>query len=242
MEDFDKYLKEDADEQERAAAEQVRKGLAGLELEHKIAEAAQARQQWLRRRIWRNMVLGAGLLVVAGAAYLFFVRRNVAPPSSPDVPGIQQVQTPPDAPQVAQQVPDETNPVAQRPANPREQTGASNLRAVQSSLDSATNRLIDVLLKTTQDNAPSKKGATNESTELWSDAVKFLRQNKPLEAKALLFKLEARGDDQNARWLLGIALLEEGKPEEALAIFEKISRDSQHPRRKDAQLAVEALQ
>jgi hypothetical protein len=44
-----------------------------------------------------------------------------------------------------------------------------------------------------------------------------------------------------ARWLMGIALLEEGKTDEALSIFEQIAGDEIHPRQKDALTTVVAL-
>ena len=44
MEDFDKYLNEDATDRERMAAEKVKEGLSGLRLEHKVKVVAEQRR------------------------------------------------------------------------------------------------------------------------------------------------------------------------------------------------------
>ena len=244
MEDYKQYLSEGADDREREAAKQVLEGLAGIRLEYKVEEVAAKRRTWLRRRFWGRMGLGAILVLIAGLMVLDFLKReNSAQQPTPT----QQIE--PISPPQQQPVPEQTfeparkEPIAKRPLNPREQAEQPLLRGVQSDVDSTTNRLIDILLRVTEHNDTSKKLAPYESTGLWGDALQLLKAKKPAEAKTIIFKLDERGGrmSMDAQWLLGIALLEEGKLEEAQAIFEKIAKDPKHHRRKDAQLAAEAL-
>ncbi len=243
MEDFKQYLSKDADTHERTAAEKVRQGLAGLHLDNKVTEVAAERRAWLRRRFWGRVALWATLIVIAGAAFLFFLKKEM--PAQQPTPQ-QQIGTPapPEKQPVPQRPPEQPQrvPIAEQPP-PREPAEQPVVRSVQPELDSRTNRLIDILLRMTVNNDPSKKLMPHESLGLWAHAVRLLRKNKPTEAKTIVLRLEEKGGFStiDAQWLLGIALLEEGKVDEARSVFEQIAQDPSHPRCKDAQLAVEAL-
>jgi hypothetical protein len=231
MEDFKQYLSDNASEPERAAAEQVRQGLTGLRLETKVAAVATERRALLRRRFFTRLAIWAALVLLAGAA-CWFLMKEETPAQAPVQPtGIEQQSPKQDKP--VQERKSETTvqePIAERPRSPREIAEQPLVRGVQPELDSATNRLINTLLKKTPANYTSKP---------LNEALKLLQKNKPALAKAEIFKLGA--SDLDAQWLLAIALLEENKPDEALVLFEKMAKDPDNPRKKDAQLAVEAL-
>lgn len=231
MEDIKQYLSDNASEPERAAAEQVRQGLTGLRLEAKVAAVATERRALLRHRFFTRLAIWAALVLLAGAAYWFLMNKET-PVQGPVQPtGIQQQSPSQDKPIEERKSESLTQePIAERPRSPREIAEQPLVRSVQPELDSATNRLINILLKKTPANYTSKP---------LNDALKLLQKNKPALAKAEIFKLGP--SDRDAQWLLAIALLEEDKPDEALVLFEKMAKDPDNPRKKDAQLAVEAL-
>jgi len=234
MEDIKQYLSDNAPESERAVAEQVRQGLTGLRLETKVAAVAAERQALLRRRFINRLAIWAALVLLAGAAFWFWVKKETPPQIAPS--GIEQQKPEQQAPlqgsPVKERKPETPTrePIAERPRSPREMAEQPLLRSVQPELDSATNRLINILLKKTPAHYTSKP---------LNDALKLLQKNKPALAKAEIFKLGA--NDQDAQWLLAIALLEENKPEEALVLFEKMAKDPDNPNKKEAQMAVEVL-
>ncbi len=243
MEDFKQYLNDDAEEEKRAAAEQVRLGLSGLRLEHKVAQVAAERKTLLRRTFWSRIAGVAALVVLAGAAFLFFWNKEkpAQPPSDPQqqmesTPPLQQQETAP------QQTPDQPKKqsIAERPHTPREQAEQPLVRSVQPDLDTMTTRLIQVLLRITVNNDMLYREEHFDKRFGWGKIVQLLRDNKPAEAKAEIF--DAYPDHAEGDWLLGIALLEEGKADEALTLFEKMANNPKHHRQKEARLAVEALQ
>jgi hypothetical protein len=241
MEDFKQYLSDDADERERAAAEQVRQGMEGLRLEAKLRAVAEERRIWLRRKFWWWSTAGALLLATTGTVYFYF-GRNRAPVS----PGKTEQPTPPSLQPVPQPLPKQLakEPVAERPSTPRERAERPMVRGVQPELDTATRRLINVLLKMTATNNPSTDPSYNQQLHNqgsdWGNALRALRKRRPADAKKSIFILD-KEDPREALWLLGIALLEEGNVDEAKTVFERISKDSQAYRRRDAVVVVEAL-
>ncbi|MEI6412431.1 MAG: hypothetical protein WCR52_23770 [Bacteroidota bacterium] len=235
MEDIKQYLSDNASEPERAAAEQVRQGLTGLRLEAKVAAVAVERRALLRRRFFNRLAIWAALVLLVGAAFWFWVKKETPAQIAPT--GIEQQVPEQHAPVQGSPVPErkpETptqEPIAERPRSPREIAAQPLVRSVQPELDSATNRLINTLLKKTPANYTSKP---------LNDAFKLLQKNKPALAKAMIFKLGV--SDRDGQWLLAIALLEEDKADEALVLFEKMAKDPDNPNMKEAQMAVEALQ
>jgi len=243
MEDFKQYLNDDAEDEERAAAEQVRLGLSGLRLERKVAQVAAERKALLRRTFWSRIIGIATLVFMVGAAFLFFWNKEkpAQPPSDPQrqieqTPPLQQPETPP------QQAPDQPKKqsIAERPRTSREQAEQPLVRSVQPDLDTMTTRLIQILLRITVNNDILYREEHFDKRFGWGKIVQLLRDNKPIEAKVEIF--DAYPDHPEGDWLLGIALLEEGKADEALALFEKIAKNPKHHRQKEARLAVEALQ
>jgi hypothetical protein len=244
MEDFKQYLSEGADEQERDAAKQVVEGLAGLKLENKVAVVAAERRVLLRRRFWTRLASVAALVVIAGVAFWFFSKKEMA---------VEQIQPskplpePIDHPQQTQSLSPDTihqstkTPIAKRPIVPAEQEEKPLVRSVKPTLDPETNKLINTLLKITLNNDSAYNLKNSDPRMGWGKIVEFLRRNNYLEAKAEILNFCGLKVDGECAWLMGIALLEEGKPDEALQIFERIAKDPDHHRRKEATLVVEAL-
>lgn len=242
MEDFKPNLTDDADDAERRAADLVWEGLAVLRLEAKIAEVAAARRAWLRRRFWRRAIaLGIGLLVLGALAFWILSKK---PPTEPTKP------TPPE-PQIQRQIPDNQpdellprpaptrpqTPIAERPQTPRERAERPLVRGVFAQLDSATSHLLIDLLDLTEKNPPVAAGLE------WKKSVQLLREGRPTEATNAIFNFEKQGETAaaEARWLLALALLEQGKVDEAEAIFEKIAQTPKHERQRAAQKALDGL-
>jgi hypothetical protein len=114
MEDFEQYLGNNADEDERRAAAQVKEGLAGLRLEAKVRAVALQRHALQRRRWWwRLFWVLVALVLLAGVAF-----RLLSPTATPDappptVPSVPAPQAP--APAVLPEVPTTVPAPAQQP-------------------------------------------------------------------------------------------------------------------------------
>lgn len=241
MEDFKQYLSEGADDDEQEAAKQVLAGLARIRLENKVAAVAVERQAWLRRRFWVRMVFTAILAIITGLACWFFRKKEMpeGPIQAPN-PLLNPIQqTPvlqPDTIEATQK-----GPIAQRPIAPAEQREAPLLRSAKPDLDPLTNQLIDTLLRITLKDGRSHPLKNSGQQNGLGKIVELLRQNRYQEAKTKILGSCDLPGDRECNWLLAIALLEEGKPEDALPIFERIAQDPDHPRRKAAKLAADAL-
>lgn len=84
MEKYEQYLSDNADDDERRAAEQVLEGLAGLRLEAKLREVAAEQAAQHRRTFWGRLLFSlAALAFLAVVAYWFFSRNVAAPSVSP---------------------------------------------------------------------------------------------------------------------------------------------------------------
>lgn len=243
MEDFKQYLNEGADEQERAAADQVEKGLTDLQIEKKVGLVAAERRRWLRYRLLRYVLLGTLLMAVIG--YWFYSKKET--PASDDPGSTLPIDKPLDVqgdsvhPLPRMQPPSQV-PMAHRPDLPN---GPDKpiLRGVSPEQDSATTALVEILLRITLNNDPVYREAHFDKRYGWGKIVGLLRQNNPTEAKKEIFSAgDVNGNHAKEwQWLLGIALLEEGKPDEALELFSRIAQDPQHHRQKAAATVVEAL-
>jgi len=241
MEDFKQYLSEDSDDSERAAAEKVREGLAGLRLENKVAEVAAERRAWLRQRFWaRIAILVATLVVITGVAFWTF-REKETPVLPVELPApLPPQQVTPSQERSNDPLPKE--PIAKRPITPSEQKEEPLVRGVNPELDSETTRLIQILLRITLNNDPTYNLENSNKNYGWGKIVEFLRKNDALEARAEIYNFCGTPvEDKECLWLLGIARLQMGHHDDALATFEKIAKNPEHHRRKEAQLAVEAL-
>ncbi len=245
MEDFKQYLNEDADEQERAAADQVEKGLTGLRIENMVGRVAAERKHLLRLRLLRHVFVGVVLMGIAGLGYWFYSKKEAAAVDGPGstLPIDKALEIKDDTLKSPPQLqPPAQKPMARRPDLPKAQDEPL-LRGVSPEQDSTTMALVEILLRITQNSDPVYREAHFDKQYGWGKIVLLLRQNDPAAAKREIFSaIDTSGDHAKEwQWLLGIALLEEGKPDEALEVFSRIANDPQHHRQKSAALAVEAL-
>ncbi len=234
MEDFKQQLSDDATDSDARTLEQIEAGLAGLRLEKKVADAAQARAQFWRQRFWRRVMFGVLVAAIWGLGWL--VWQSQKSPALPiHLPGkmesqpIENQQVDPKNLPSEKATPAPQKPIAERPKTPRERAEQPLVRSAKPDLDEATNRLIDLSLKYTLQ-VEGKPGADKFARSIWGPAVRALLANQPAEAKTHIFELE-KTDAPEAQWLLAIALLEEGKSDAAEAIFQKIAANPNHARR-----------
>lgn len=133
MEDYEQYLSNNAEDDERRAAAQVMEGLASLRLENKLREVAAEQAAQHRRTFWRRILFTlAALAFLAAVAYSFFDTNEAtpaAPPSekqAPNAPAPRKEQTPEqdklekprEKPPIAQIKPKEEVPVPPDPIFP----------------------------------------------------------------------------------------------------------------------------
>ncbi|MBL7781983.1 MAG: hypothetical protein JNM22_12250 [Saprospiraceae bacterium] len=91
MEEHKQYLNENADEQERLAAEQVMEGLQELRLQARVHEVALERAALYRRIFWRRFFLSlVALVMITGAAYLLFGKKDTTLDPSTQKQSIEQ--------------------------------------------------------------------------------------------------------------------------------------------------------
>ncbi len=89
MEEYEQYLNDPGDEEERRATRQVLDGLSELRLQAKVKEVALERAALYRRVFWQRFLLAVvALALVVGAAYLFFGKKSS--PAAPGLPTEQQ--------------------------------------------------------------------------------------------------------------------------------------------------------
>jgi TolA-binding protein len=250
MEDFDRYLSGEMTDGERQRFEQalasdpalqtelrVREGLHQLRLQKKVEQVAQTRLDWQRGRRWRQWLgIAAAVLLVSGVAFVFWYKNEATTPTgspveTPTTPSVEPAQptenqdTTPILPK-AEKEERTSPPIAERPTNAGEQP---LLRSAYEDLDPFTLKLLDSLLTQTR-RLPQKD-------KNWQKAVQQLATGQPNEAKTAIFQLE-KTDADEARWLLGLALLAAGKSEEAEAVFAQIARMAGHPRQAVATAAL----
>ena len=133
MEDYEQYLSNNAEDDERRAAAQVMEGLASLRLENKLREVAAEQAAQHRRRFWRRILFTlAALAFLAAVAYWFFSKNEAAPtlppsekqgPSAPaarkeQAPEQDKLEKPREKPPIAQIKPKEEVPVPPDPIFP----------------------------------------------------------------------------------------------------------------------------
>lgn len=133
MEDYEQYLSNNAEDDERRAAAQVMEGLAGLRLEAKLREVAAEQAAQHRRRFWRRLLFTlAALAFLATVAYWFFSKNEATPaappsekqaPSAPaprkeQIPEQDKLEKPRENPPIAQIKPKEEVPVPPDPIFP----------------------------------------------------------------------------------------------------------------------------
>jgi TolA-binding protein len=247
MEDFKQYITPDMDNKDRKTLDKIQEGLTGLQLEKKVAEAAAMRRLLQRRRTIQRLLTLAIALLISGVL-LFYFNSKKETKTSPEIIPQKQEKTPqaienqsPTVSPPPTQIPLNTNkpePIAERPKTPIEQQQTPLVRGVIGNLDANTQQiLIDLLTETEKSNG--FKADPN-----WSKAIDLLKKGKPLEANLFIFSLETEDDlgKMEAKWLLGISLLSQGKIDDAVAIFEKIAQNEVHIRQELAKKVLNDLE
>jgi hypothetical protein len=258
MEDLDKYLKGQMGEEERQRFEQklagdptlqteleLQEGLRQLKWKKKVAQVSIARKQWQKQRFKKNV--GYGLALILGLVIIFMAYKRftseksaqgkTAPgsPTEKNAPVIEDAQTKQKEP------PSKSKPKYQGPiadggvVDHFDVEPSSGMRNVYTELDSLTIQVLDTLLSRTMQVEP------DPADENWRKALEQLSKGKPQAAKPYIFALEKR-DARESKWLLAIALMAEGRSEEATTILETIAKTPDHPRAGAATRVLELLQ
>ncbi len=227
MEDYKQYLSDNADEAERRAAAQVMEGLAELRREARVGEVAAERAALYRRLFWRRIFISiVALALVAGAAYLFFGKKET--PAAPRPVLQQQEQNP--APPAGKQTPpvDETDdkkaskPIAQLPPserlpNPRYPAPEATMVRGDENENKARKALLDQIWYT---DYPLTGLKTSQS---FTKADESLKKRDFNAAYLELERLEGQlTQNDTLLYLKSYCLLEMGEGEEALAGFDKL--------------------
>ncbi len=259
MEDLDKYLSGEMNDAERQRFEaklatdedlntlqDLRLGLKHLHLKKKTGEVAILRQQWRKKQIQKNwlrwgFLIGISLLGVFIGYKKYFSSTAPAEKTVPErqgeevVPGLKESGTTKKEPE-SKTKRKYTGPIADGGVVDHfdVETG-STMRGVYEDLDSLSLQVLDTLIiYTTQLPPPSKR-------ENWNKALEQLIGGKPQLAKSYIFELE-KTDAQEARWLLAVALLAEGRNDESLEILQTIAQKPEHPRSSVAARALDLLE
>lgn len=228
MEEDKQNLSDDADEDERRAAEQVMEGLAGLRLEAKVGEVAAERAALYRRRLSRRIFISlVALALVAGAAYLFFGKKempdapppvlqqqeqkNPAPPSENQTPPVEKTDDKKASEPIAQLPPSERLPNPRYPA-----PEAAMIRG-----DETTNKARKALLDQVWYTDYPLTGL--KISNAFKKADESLKKRDFNAAYLELERLEGQmTENDTLRYLKGYCLLEMGEGGEALAYFDRI--------------------
>jgi TolA-binding protein len=248
MEDFKQYITPEMDNDDRKTLDKIQEGLTGLRLEKKVADAAEVRRLLQHRRRIQRLITLAIALLISGVLAFYFVPKKETNTTPEIIPQKQEI-TPPNVenqvPNI-QKIPTETpskpitkpEPIAQRPRTKLEETQEPLIRSAKSNLDENTQQILQSALSETE----KLKGFETGSN--WSKAIDLLKKGKPLEANPYIFNLETEDDlgKMEAKWLLGISLLSQGKMEDAVAIFEKISKKEGHIRQELAKKVLKELE
>lgn len=226
MEEFKQYLNDNADEAERRAAEQVMEGLQGLRLEAKVAEVAAERATLYRRLRWQRIFTSmVALALLAGAAYLFFVKNDtLAPQQQP----VEQPAKPP-FPVVNQDAPSEnttektaSDPIAQLPPderlpNPRYPAPDASMMRGDDAADKKQQALLDQLWYT---DYPLKGLKPGNAFKKVDESLKKRNFNAAyLELEILESRMPM---NDTLRYLKAYCFLETGEGNEALAYLDSI--------------------
>jgi len=232
MEDYKQYLSDNADENEHRAAQQVMDGLNGLRLEAKVGEVAAERAALYRRIFWRRIFITiVALALVAGAAYLFFWKKET-PAALPPV--LQQQEQYPAPPAEIQTPPVEktddkkaSKPIAQLPPaerlpNPRYPAPEATMIRGDETADKARKALLDQLWYT---DYPLTGLKTSQS---FTKADESLKKRDFNAAYLELGRLEGQmAQNDTLLYLKGYCLLEMGEGNEALTYFDRLQ--GRHP-------------
>lgn len=227
MEDYKQYLSDNADESERRAAAQVMEGLAELRREARVGEVAAERATLYRRTFWRRIFISVvALAFVAGAAYLYFGKKET--PAAP--PPVLQQQEQNQAPPAENQTPpvEKTDdrkasepiaglPPGERLSNPRYPAPEGTMIRGDADENKALKRLLDQIWYT---DYPLTGLKTSQS---YTKADESLKKRDFNAAYLELGRLEGQmAQNDTLLYLKGYCLMEMGEGEEALAGFDKL--------------------
>jgi TolA-binding protein len=248
MEDFKQYITPEMDNADRKTLGKIQEGLTGLRLEKKVAEAAELRRVLQRRRRIQRLITLAIALLISGVLAFYFIPKNETNATPENIPQKQETTPPkvenqvPTLPKTPIETPSKPitkpEPIAQRPRTKSEEIQQPLIRSAQSELDKNTQQILQSALSETE------KLNGFESGSNWSKAIDLLKKGKPLEANPYIFSLETEDEKgkMEAKWLLGVSLLSKGKIEDAVAIFEKISKKEDHIRQELAKKVLKNLE
>lgn len=244
MEDYEQYLSDNAEDDERRAAAQVMEGLAGLRLEAKLREVAAEQAVQHRRTLWRRLLFTlAALAFLAAVAYWFFSKNEATPtappsekqapnapaPSKEQAPEQDKLEKPREKPPIAQIKAKEEVPLPPDPIFP---TFAIQDEVIPEPLNAAP----DLVAARGQGEANAALKALLD--QLWyvtyplqgldvSRAFSSVDENlKKRDFTAAYLELEQLSSTQAANdtlhYLQGYCLLETGEGQEALLHFAQI--------------------
>lgn len=244
MEDVKGYLNEDANEEERQAAEQVSEGLATLRLQKKVKAVATERASRNRRNSWWRATLTLLLLLAAGLSWLWVnnTKEEVSdsptidstpppPPIFPDTPIIEPIGDPINTPSEEQEDKEvEKAPEINKPATnlpiaqadpvlppPAYSAPATYLRGQNEEQENKV--LIDQLWYTSYPLQGLKPG------DKFSAVDQLLRERRFSTAYVRLQRLDRQSTSSDTlRYLQAYTLLEMGQGEEASLLMSQISK------------------
>lgn len=227
MEEQQQYLNDNADEDERRAAAQVMEGLAGLRLEAKVGQVAAERATLYRRTFWRRIFISiVALALVAGAAYLYFGKKETPAAPRPVLQQQEQNQAPPAENQTppVEKTDDRkaSEPIAglnpgERLANPRYPAPEVTMIRGDADENKALKRLLDQVWYTGYPLAGLKTG------NAFKKADENLKKRDFNAAFLELERLEGQmAQNDTLRYLKGYCLLEMGEGSEALAYLDRL--------------------
>ena len=258
MEDLDKYLKGQMGEEERQLFEQklagdsylqteleLQEGLRQVKWKQKVAQVSIARKQWEKQRFKKFVSYGLALilgLVIIFIAYKRFTSEKSAQgktapkfPTEKNAPALDDAQTKQKEPP-SKSKPKYHGPIADGGVVDHFDVDPnSGMRNVYTDLDSLTRQVLDTLLSRTIQAEP------DPVDENWRKALGQLSTGKPQAAKPYIFALEKR-DAKESKWLLAIALLAEGRNDEAITMLEAIAKTPDQPRAGAAARALELFE
>lgn len=239
MEDFNQYLNDGSTPEEREAARKIQQGLSALRIQEKVKAVAAERAALHRKRTWRWIVTVAVLVVLTGAALLFWGTPApgtppVVDPTPETTPQKEETKTqPPTLPPVKQETAPPPGPIAQakpdeRLPNPRYPAPAVMMRGDDTGTNDDKQALLNQLWYTDY----PLNGLVLGGAFLAVD--KSLRTRDFTTAYINLQRLERQlPQNDTLRYLKAYCLMEMGQGAEALPYFESLQGRS---RAWDAQL------
>lgn len=210
MEDFKRYLNENADDDERAAADLVKDGLAALRRKETVEAVSDLRQEWLKKRLKRRFWMLVVLIIFTGGAYWLLSQQKMQSnaqqqPSSgrqsPDSMAVQNTTTP--------------------------DSGPGNLSDTPPEFMQAA----EIMIRESQHNPP--KFTDIQQQGVWNDILSNIAAGRPEETRKRLPELESF-NKQEARWIQAILLVQAGERQNAVKALNDLASDASGTHRQAA--------